>query len=260
MKLVIDREARQVVHEHPGGREVLPLDSPEAFGLLSRCWLEVGWTQRYSYTFTWLGRPIVQLPEDLVRIQEVVHVVAPDVIVETGVAHGGSLIFYASLCQALGKGRVIGVDLAIRPANREAIETHPLGGRIALVEGDSTAPEVVGRVRELIGSGMPAPRVLVVLDSCHSRAHVRAELEAYAPLVSVGSYVVATDGIMGDLAGAPGAPASWEWDNPRQAAREFAAGHPEFVLEEPPWLFNESTLRQRITYWPAAFLRRIALP
>src|SRR5262245_3342699 len=255
MKLTIDTARRRLVHETTADRRELPLDSPEAFGLLSRCWLEVGWTQKYSYSFTWLGRPLVQLPEDVVRVQEVVHRVRPDVIVETGVAHGGSLIFYASLCKALDRGRVIGVDVTIRPPNRRAIEAHPLAGHITLVEGSSTDPAVVQRVRSLV---RPGETVLVVLDSCHTREHVRAELEAYAPLVSPGSYVIATDGIMADLAGVPGGRPEWAWDNPQQAAREFARGHGDFLLEEPALAFNESTIRERVTYWPSAYLKRVA--
>src|SRR5436309_16136321 len=124
MRLTVDTDARTVTEETEAGRRVLPLDSPEAFGLLSRQWLAVGWTQKYSYSFTWLGRPLIQLPEDVLRIQEVIYRVQPDVIIETGVAHGGSLVFYASLCKAMGRGRVIGIDVEIRPHNRRALETH----------------------------------------------------------------------------------------------------------------------------------------
>ncbi len=255
MKLTIDTTARQLVHEADGTRAVLPLYGPEAFDLLSRCWLRVGWSQKYSYGFTWLGRPIIQLPEDVLRVQEVIHRVNPDVIVETGVAHGGSLIFYASLCKARDRGRVVGVDVTIRPQNRAAIESHPLSPYITLLEGSSTDPGLVARVRELV---RPGETVLVILDSCHTRAHVRAELEAYAGLVTPGSYLVATDGIMADVADAPGGRPEWSWDNPQQAAQEFARERTDFVLEEPPWLFNEGTVVRRVTYWPAAYLRKIA--
>jgi cephalosporin hydroxylase len=254
MKLTIDTNARQLVHEADGTRDVLPLYGPEAFQLLSRCWVQVGWAQKYSYGFTWMGRPIIQLPEDVLRIQEVIHRVNPDVIVETGVAHGGSLVFYASLCKARDRGRVVGIDVLIRPSNRAAIEAHPLAGYITLVEGDSTDPAVVGRVRDTLS---PGETVLVILDSCHSKAHVRAELEAYAGLVSPGSYLVATDGIMADVAGVPGGHPEWSWDNPQEAAREFARERSDFVLEEPPWLFNEGETGGRVTYWPAAYLRKV---
>jgi cephalosporin hydroxylase len=256
MRLLIDTAAREVVHEEADGqRAVLPLYGPEAFALLSRCWLTVGWSQKYSYGFTWLGRPIIQLPEDVVRVQEIVHRVNPDVIIETGVAHGGSLIFYASLCKARDRGRVVGIDVHIRPHNRAAIEAHPLAPYITLVEGDSTDPAVVARVRDLVG---PGETVLVVLDSCHTRAHVLAELGAYAGLVTPGSYIVAADGIMADVADAPGGKPDWTWNNPRKAVQDFARGRADFVLEEPPWLFNEGTIAERVTYWPAAYLRRVA--
>lgn len=255
MRLIIDTDAGQLVEVDGGSRREMPLDSPEAFAVLSKQWLTVGWTQKYSYSFTWLGRPIIQLPEDVLRIQEVIYRVQPDVIVETGVAHGGSLVFYASLCKAMGKGRVIGIDVEIRPHNRRALEAHFLKEYITLIEGSSTSPEVVKAVRDAV---RPGERVLVLLDSNHTKAHVLAELKAYAPLVSVGSYVVAADGVMADVAGRPGSRPGWEWDNPAEAAREFASAEPTFRLEEPPLLFNEGAVRQRVTYWPSAYLRRVA--
>ena len=251
MRLTIDTVAQTLTAD---GRDYA-LDSPEAFHFISRQWVAVGWALRYSYSFTWLGRPVVQLPEDLLRIQEVLFRVQPDVIVETGVAHGGSLIFYASLCKAMGRGRVVGVEIEIRPHNRTAIESHPLASSITLLEGSSTSPTIVEQVRGLIQRG---ERVLVLLDSNHTKAHVLAELAVYAPLVSLDSYIVATDGIMADVADKPGASPEWTWDNPQTAAREFAARNPQFRLEEPPFLFNESQLTERVTYWPGAYLRRIA--
>ncbi|MFM7817264.1 MAG: cephalosporin hydroxylase family protein, partial [Verrucomicrobiota bacterium] len=177
----------------------------------------------------------------------------PDVIVETGVAHGGSLVYYASLCRVLGRGRVIGVDIEIRPHNRKAIEEHPLASYISLIEGGSTDPGTVAQVQSRI---QPGERVLVLLDSNHTRDHVLAELEAYHGLVSPGSYIVATDGIMKDLPRAPRGNPEWSWDNPTEAAAEFARRHPEFVLEQPAWPFNESGLRRNLTHWPGAWLRR----
>ncbi|NJM55500.1 MAG: hypothetical protein HC841_05945 [Verrucomicrobiae bacterium] len=147
MKILIDTDQKTLVCESADGREELSLYSDRAFDLIAEQWVKVGWNQRYSYTFTWFGRPIIQLPEDMIRTQEVIHRVQPDVILETGVAHGGSLIFYASLCKALGKGRVIGVDIEIRPQNRRAIESHPLGSLITLVEGSSTAPATVAKAK-----------------------------------------------------------------------------------------------------------------
>jgi cephalosporin hydroxylase len=255
MRLTIDTDAKTVTEQTAGEPRVHPLDSPEAFRLISEQWLAVGWTQKYMYGFTWLGRPIIQLPEDMIRIQEVIYRVKPDVIVETGVAHGGSLIYYASLCKATDRGRVIGVDVEIRPHNRTAIESHPLMSYITLIEGSSTDVATVAAVRELI---RPGERVLVLLDSCHTKAHVKAELEAYAPLVGPGSYIVATDGIMAAVAGRPGSKPGWEWDNPSEAAREFAAANPQYRLEDPGFLFNEGKITEHLTHWPSAYLRRVA--
>jgi cephalosporin hydroxylase len=252
-RIVIDTDAKTLVLEDGDGQRSLPLYSDEAFEIVSRHWVKVGWNQKYPYTFSWLGRPLIQLPEDVLRIQEVIWAVRPEVILETGVAHGGSLIFYASLCKAMDSGRVIGIDIEIRPHNRAAIEAHPLAPLITTLEGDSTAEEIVGAARELIAAD---ETVLVILDSDHSKAHVRRELDAYHSFVSPGSYIVATDGVMRDLDDVPRGAPSWRDDNPAAAAVDFARDHPEFVLEQPPWPFNESTFQHNITHWPDAYLRR----
>lgn len=252
MKITIDTEARSVSIGE--GRPPLPLYGKEAFEALSSLWLKLSWVQKYPYTFTWMGRPIIQHPEDMVRAAEVIYALKPDVIVETGVAHGGSLVFSASLMKAAGRGRcVVGVDVEIRPHNRAAIEAHELSPMIRLVEGDSVAPEIVSRVKAEI---RPGDRVLVILDSNHSRDHVRRELEAYASLVTPGSYIVATDGIMREVFDAPRGKPEWKLDNPAQAAHDFVAAHAEFVIEAPAWRFNESDLSRAITAWPDAWIRR----
>ena len=254
MRITIDTEARTLVCEDQNGSRSLPLYSDEAFELLSHHWVKVGWNQKYAYTFTWLGRPIIQLPEDVLRMQEVIYRVKPDVIIETGIAHGGSLIFSASLCKLLGKGRVIGVDVEIRPHNRQAIEAHELAPLITLIEGSSVAPETVGRVAKLV---RPGEKALVILDSCHAKSHVKQELEAYARFVGMNSYIVATDGSMKDLWDVPRGQPEWKQDHPVAAAAEFLKEHREFVLEQPAWLLNESSLSRNITHWPDAFLRRV---
>lgn len=251
MKFTVDEERRKLLLESPA-REI-ELYSPEAFSILSRAWLKVGWDQKYVYSFSWLGRPIIQLPEDIVRTQELIYAVKPDVIIETGVAHGGSLVLYAGLCKAMGRGRVIGVDIEIRPHNRNAIETHELSSMITLIEGSSIEPATVSQVQSRI---LPKERVLVLLDSNHTRAHVRAELEAYGPMVTPGSYIVATDGSMEFLHDVPRGRAEWRQDNPKAAASDFAAAHPEFRLEDPPFPFNDGQVTERITHWPGAWLRR----
>jgi cephalosporin hydroxylase len=251
MQIEIDTESQVLI---TGDGRRIPLYGKEAFELISDLWLKMSWNEKYSYTFTWFGRPIIQHPEDLVRLQEVIFTLRPDVIIETGVAHGGSLIFYASLFKAMGTaGRVVGVDIQIRPHNRSAIEAHELAHAISLVEGNSVAPDVVRRAGAFI---RPGNKVIVILDSSHAKSHVAAELEAYAPFVTPGSYIVATDGIMGLVHDTPRGRPEWISDNPAQAAIEFAAHHPEFTLQEPRWLFNESELDRTITAWPSAWLKR----
>jgi cephalosporin hydroxylase len=253
MKITIDTARKTLTREEGEEKSEMPLYSRAAFELISDAWIKVGWNEKYPYTFSWMGRPIIQLPEDLIRIQEVIYRVRPDVILETGIAHGGSLVFHACLCKTMGRGRVIGVDIEIRPHNRRAIEAHELFPLITLIEGSSTAPEVVSHVKSLIS---PDETVLVVLDSNHSRQHVLDELEAYQDLVTQGSYIVATDGVMRDLSDVPRGAAEWAWDNPSEAASAFAQSHPQFEIEQPAWPFNESELRRNITHWPNAWLRR----
>jgi cephalosporin hydroxylase len=229
------------------------IGTPEAFKILTDVWLRSGWDTKYVYGFSWLGRPIIQLPEDMLRIQEVIYAVKPTLIIETGIAHGGSLIFYASLFKAMGEGRVIGVDVEIRPANRKAIEAHELSPFIAMYEGSSVAPDILERVAAEV---QPTDRVMVMLDSNHSYRHVLAELRAYGPLVTPGSYIIAMDGIMQQVAGAPRTEPDWDTNNPLTAIDEFITESPAFVVEEPPFPFNEGRITQRVTYWPRAYLKR----
>lgn len=251
MNLQIDTAARTLVVDDKS----IDLYSDEGFKILSDLWLKVGWNQKYTYTFQWFGLPVIQLPDDMIRTQEVLWRVQPDVIIECGVAHGGGSIYMASLCKAIGKGRVIGVELEFRDENRKKIESHPLSPLITLVEASSIAPETVEKVRGLIKSG---ETVMVVLDSNHTKAHVAAELEAYAPMITKGSYIVATDGCMEYLENVPRGKEGWTTDNPAEAARDFVKTHPEFVIDMPRPIFNESTLTETPTHWPDAWLKRIA--
>lgn len=252
--ITIDTENSKLIVGDGKEKKTYSLSDPEAFEILSEIWLRCGWDTKYVYTFTWLGRPIIQLPEDMIRIQEVIYSVKPDVIIETGIAHGGSLIFYASLFKAMGKGRVIGVDIEIRPHNRREIENHELFEYITLIEGSSIAAETIQTVNQLI---KPGEKVLVILDSNHTREHVLAELRAYSKFVSVGSYIVACDGIMGHLQNAPRTQPDWEWNNPEIAAQAFISETSNFILEEPEFAFNEGIVKKRVTYWPGGFLKRI---
>jgi cephalosporin hydroxylase len=235
--------------------ETYAFDSPEAFRLLSDAWLRIGWDQKYVYSFTWLGRPVIQLPEDLLRVQEVITSLRPDVIVETGIAHGGSLVFYATLCHALARGRVVGVDVEIRPHNRSAIEAHPLFPLIELIEGDSTAAETIRRVQAQVDAG---ETTLVLLDSNHTMHHVLSELRAYADMVTPGSYLVVMDTIMDRLAGAPRSDPDWDSNNPRAAIAAFLDEDRRFAAHEPSFAFNEGLVTERVTYWPGGFLKRVA--
>ena len=254
MKIVIDTDAQTLTRQEGGGETTVGLFTKEAFEALSLAWVRVGWSLKYYHTFTWFGLPILQFPEDLLRLQEVIYAVRPAVIVETGVFLGGSLLFHASLLAAMGDGKVIGIDREIQPHIREALCRHPLAPRISLLEGDSTDPAVVSQVATRAGASGP---VLVILDSDHTREHVYRELECYAPLVTKGSYIIAADGIMKDLYDVPRAQPAWKDDNPFEAVNAFAARHPEFRQQQPPWLSHDSPLTENVTYWPGAWLQRV---
>ena len=233
--------------------EEISLSDPKAFDLISNAWLQSGWDTKYVYSFTWLGRPIIQLPDDILRIQEVIYETKPDVIVETGVAHGGSLIFYATLLTAIGKGRAIGVDIDIRKHNRSEIEKHRLSGLVTLIEGSSISEETLNDVKANIGIN---EKVLIILDSNHSKEHVLNELNMYSSLVTKGSYIIACDGIMKSVEGAPRTQETWKWDNPLSAINEFLQINKNFEMVEPNWPFNEGLVQNRVTYWPNAFLKK----
>ena len=253
-KIVIDLEKGQVTIEDGESGASYSIGTQKAFSAISQAWLRSGWDIKHVYSFTWMDRPIIQLPEDMIRLQEVIFSIKPDVIIETGIAHGGSLIFYATLCKAMEKGRVIGIDIEIRHHNRNAIESHPLFPFITLIEGNSVDSEIVDKVKSLV---KPGEKVIVLLDSCHTKEHVLAELNAYSPLVTKGSYIVAMDGIMEQLVGAPRTGEDWIWNNPKRAALEFVEKNTDFVITEPPFLFNEGEVSERVTYWPCGFIKRV---
>lgn len=253
MKLVIDTVGRTLTRQDEGSETTVGLYTKEAFEALSLQWIRVGYSLQYYHTFTWFGLPVLQLPEDLVRMQELIYRVKPQVIIETGVFQGGSMLFYASLLEALGQGRVIGIDLQIPPSVRRNIEAHPLSARISLIEASSIETSTLDRVKQAVGAAGP---VLVILDSDHSRRHVAAELEMYAPLVTPGSWIVVADGYMKDISDVPRALPEWKTDNPFEAAREFAARHPEFLHAQPEWPCNDSPLTENVTYFPGGWFQR----
>jgi len=254
--ITIDEKAGTVSATIDGNAIAYPLASREGFMLASRAWLRATWDSKYIYSFTWFGRPVIQLPDDMMRLQELVCAVSPDVIIETGVAHGGSLVFYASLLKMLDKPNpmVVGVDIEIREHNAKAINAHPLKSMITTIESDSVAPDTLDRVRSLISDDAV---VLVILDSNHTRDHVLAELQAYSQFVSPGSYIVAADGIMGVVAGGPRTGPDWEEDNPAVAARDFVASNPDFEIQQPDIPFNEGSAEDFVTYFPSGFLKRV---
>lgn len=231
----------------------------------------------YSYNFEWLSRPVIQYPQDVIAMQELIWSVKPDLIVETGIAHGGSLIFSASMlalleyCEAAEKGevldpreprrRVLGVDIDIRPHNRSAIEAHPMSNRIEMIQGSSIAPEVISRVQEIARS---PKQILVCLDSNHTHEHVLAELEAYAPLTSRGSYCVVFDTIIEDLPDDMFSDRPWgKGNNPKTAVREYVRRLKEegrTAADGAPLNFEiDKSIANKllITVAPDGYLRRV---
>jgi len=209
---------------------------------------------RYSYLWSWLGVPIIQLPADVLAMQEVIWQTKPDVIVETGVARGGSVIFSASLLSLIGKGKVIGVDIDIRPHNRDTIEKHLQSSRVVLIEGPSTARATVERVKAEIPAGAS---VMVVLDSDHSRDHVLAELRAYAPLVGLGHFLVCADTVLGFLAAEQTpvnrAKIQYPGDEPLTALRTFLAEDGRFEMDA------EINGKLIVASSPNGYVRRVRL-
>ena len=227
-------------------------------------WLEKSATHKYSYNFQWLGRPMIQYPQDMVAMQELIWQIKPDLIIETGIAHGGSLIFSASMlamldmCDAINNGttlnpnesnrKVLGIDIDIRAHNRAAIEAHPMASRIQMVQGDSTAPEVIDQVRNI---AKDYERILVCLDSNHTHEHVLAELQAYAPLTSAGSYCVVFDTILEDMPTDMFPDRPWgPGNNPKTAVWEYLKNHPEFEID------NSIQDKLLITVAPDGFLKK----
>ena len=213
---------------------------------ITKDWLKKAFLHKYMYNFEWLGRPIIQTPIDMVAMQELIWEVKPDLIIETGIAHGGSLIMNASMlalldvCDAVESGesfnprenrrKVLGVDIDIRKQNRHAIESHPMFSRIQMIQGSSTALEVLEQVESV---SQDYERILVCLDSNHTHEHVLAELGAYAPLTSVGSYCVVFDTIVEDMPADMFPERPWgPGNNPKTAVWEYLKSHPEFEIDK----------------------------
>jgi cephalosporin hydroxylase len=214
---------------------------------LTRQWYLRASQSEYSYHFRWMDRPVIQFPQDLVAMQEILWRVRPGLVIETGIAHGGSLIFYASILELIGSGNVVGVDIEIRPHNREAIEAHPMFRRIELIEGSSIDAGVVAQVRERAAGQQP---VLVALDSNHTHDHVLAELRLYSPLVTPGSYLIVFDTIVEHMPPEFSGNRPWKpGDSPATAVRQFLAETDRFVVDE------EMDRKLLITAAPGGYLR-----
>jgi len=211
-------------------------------------WIADVSVHKYSYNFTWMGRPIIQFPQDIMAMQEIVWLVKPRLIIETGIAHGGSLVFYASLLELMGgDGHVLGIDIEIREHNRRAIEEHPMFKRITMIEGSSVDEGVVGRVREFAAGKAP---VLVALDSNHTHEHVLKELELYSPLVTQGSYLVVFDTAIEDMPEDFFPDRPWgKGNNPKTAVHEFLRTNDRFVIDK------ETENKLLITVAPDGYLR-----
>jgi cephalosporin hydroxylase len=204
---------------------------------------------QYSYNFSWMGRPIIQYPQDMIAMQEIIWSVKPDLIIETGIAHGGSLVYYASLLELIGKGEVLGVDIDIREHNKKEIEAHPMFKRISMIQGSSVDVSTVDKVAE-VAKGKNS--IMVCLDSNHTHEHVLDEMKYYAPFVSVGSYLVVFDTIVENLPDnyLPGR--AWaRGDNPMTAVHEFLKAHPEFIID------TDIDSKLLISVAPQGYLRRI---
>ena len=243
---------------------VLDLSLASDMHRLTKEWLNESVNLRYTYLFTALGRPMIQFPQDVIQIQELVWQIRPDLIIETGIAHGGSLINNASmlalldLCDAIDSGgqidprashrRALGIDIDIRPHNRAAIEAHPMSSRITMIEGSSTDQDVIAQVSQIATDDKT---VMVLLDSNHTHDHVLQELRSYAPLTSIGSYCIVYDTVIEDLP--PGSFPDRPWgigNNPKTAVWEFLKEHPEFMIDK------SITDKLQITVAPDGYLKR----
>lgn len=255
MRIEIDTDAQSLIVTEAGETRHLGLYDRAAVELLGPLWLKLDWNAQRWRSFSWLGLPMLQLPEDAIRLHEAIWRFQPDLIVETGVYRGGGSLMLASVCRLMGKGRVICVDIDLTPETAAAIAAHPLGDLITSLKGSSTAPDVVAKIKPAMAA---AERVLVVLDSNHAAHHVRDELETYGPLLKSGSWILATDGVMVDLHDVPIGDPSWKTDNPQTAVAEFLAVHgASFERIDPPVMYGDSSYDlPSMTYFPNGWLRK----
>lgn len=238
-----------------GRTEIAAQGADEALARASQDWINKANARKYSYHFEWMGRPIIQYPQDILAMQELIWSVQPDLVIETGIAHGGSLVFMASMlelnaaCGGPKDAKVLGIDIDIRAHNRAAIEGHPMARRISMIQGSSVAPEVVAQVQ---AAAAGKRRILISLDSNHTHEHVLAELEAYAPLTSVGSYCVVFDTVIEDMPAEMFPDRPWgPGNNPKTAVFEYLKAHPEFQIDK------EIDHKLLVSVAPDGFLKRV---
>ena len=246
MRITNDTEAA-LLHVADGGAAAThPLYSAEAFRIVSRHWMTLGWNLGHWATFSWMGRQLPQFPDDVLRLAELLWRLRPDVVVETGVYDGGSALLFAGFC------RVISVERDLRPGVREALH-EAAADRVILIEGDSAEPETARAVARQIRDG---ERVCVFLDSDRSARHVAAELANFARLVTPGCYLIVADSICPELARTPQGNAAWAHDHPGAAVDRFLAAHPEFTRERPKPLFGADFDFTELSYFAATWLKR----
>lgn len=222
----------------------------EELKTISQKWMQRAEKHKYCYNYTWMGRPIIKFPNDMVLAQEIIWSVKPDLIIETGIAHGGSIIFSASMLELLGgDGEVVGIDIDIRKHNRDAIEAHPMAKRITMLEGSSVEPEIVAQVAAIARQHRT---VMVFLDSLHTHEHVLKEMEAFAPMVNVGSYLCVMDTCIEEFPEGTYPDRPWDvGNNPMTAVREFLQTHDEFEIDA------DCCNKLCITEAPNGYLRRV---
>ena len=237
------------------GENIAGLGENRDLQALSRIWLREVSRHRYPYNFAWMGRPIIQVPQDIVAMQELIWLVQPDLIIETGIAHGGSLVFSASMlelnsaCGGPAEAEVLGIDIEIRPHNRREIESHPMSKRISTIEGSSIDPVVIEQVRK---KASEKRQIMVCLDSNHTHEHVLKELNAYGPLTSIGSYCIVFDTLIADMPDEMFSDRPWgATDNPKTAVSAFLEVHPEFEADRT---IDHKLL---ITVSPGGYLKRV---
>lgn len=228
---------------------ILLQGSNEPLKKTAAAFMDASIRSRYSYNFTWLGRPIIQYPQDIIAIQEIIYQVQPDLIIETGIAHGGSLILHASICELIGKGEVLGVDIDIREHNKNEILNHRMSKRISMIQGSSIDETIVKQVAEIAAG---KEKVLVILDSNHTHNHVLSEMKWYAPFVTKDSYMLVFDTVVEDLANEIYDNRPWGvGDNPKTAVWEFLKTNDDFVIETA---MDDKLL---ISVAPSGFLKKV---